>query len=359
MGWSTIIGGAIGAVVGGPLGAAAGAAVGALIDNAENTETILDAPKIDGQFGLANDQDGTFIRFTFPSLPTNTILRVSASEQDRYVRSTHANYADDDGDFCILTLIDNSTHSIYIPKGVFQRQNPSSITLHFSFIQTDGNGENATLLGQNRYTVDIPTGIYIECAQWRPLIYLCTHLGYADGHLDTSEIETLMALLVEELEIPQSELSQVEQMMQQYNQWSLADCIKHYKRRFPEVESFALLKCLSIIDEADGVIHPNEISMIEQVHQLLGLPPSAWQECAQSLGLIPNKSNPALKEYRDLLGVSETATAKEINRAFRKMAAEYHPDKHQNLPPHFQQFATEMMQKLGRAKDELLKVAPS
>ncbi len=356
MGWSTIIGGAIGAVVGGPVGALAGAAAGALFEDESEDGYIGEAaPKIDGNFGMAIDQDGTYIRFTFASLAPDTILAVHALYDEQYLKANHSDFSDNEGDFRLVEIIDGNTQSLYIPKGAIQTHQPS-ITLEMTFIRPVENND-PILLGKNRYAIDIVPSTYVACHLWRPFIYLCTYVGYADGHLDESEIETLEYILIHELDIPENERAEVRRLMTTHKEWSLQECIKHYKRRFPDVEAFALLKCLSLIANADGVIDPKEVAVIEQVHNLLGLPPSAWNECAQSLGLIQNMSDPKFKEYRELLGVSENATATEIKRAFRKMAAEYHPDKHQNLPPHFQQFATEMMQKLVTAKDELLKIA--
>ena len=51
--------------------------------------------------------------------------------------------------------------------------------------------------------------------------------------------------------------------------------------------------------------------------------------------------------YYDTLGITETATAKEIKQAYRSLSLKYHPD-HNSSPD-----ATEMMSKINEAYEIL------
>lgn len=59
-------------------------------------------------------------------------------------------------------------------------------------------------------------------------------------------------------------------------------------------------------------------------------------------------------DYYAVLSIPHTASNKEINAAFRKLAALWHPDKHHGLPLHFREVAEEKFKQINEAKDVLL-----
>jgi uncharacterized membrane protein YkvA (DUF1232 family) len=58
---------------------------------------------------------------------------------------------------------------------------------------------------------------------------------------------------------------------------------------------------------------------------------------------------------QQVLGVSGNATRKEIDRAYRERAAQYHPDKVEHLGEEFQKLAHEKMIEIQRAYESLKK----
>jgi DnaJ like chaperone protein len=56
-----------------------------------------------------------------------------------------------------------------------------------------------------------------------------------------------------------------------------------------------------------------------------------------------------------VLGVSRSATHEEIEKAYRALAKQYHPDLVNHLGPEFKDLAHEKMVEIQRAYDELRK----
>ena len=57
------------------------------------------------------------------------------------------------------------------------------------------------------------------------------------------------------------------------------------------------------------------------------------------------------RTYYEILGVSQTATASEIRKAYREKAQDFHPDKHSNSPDWIQEKAKKRFQELNNAHE--------
>ncbi len=58
----------------------------------------------------------------------------------------------------------------------------------------------------------------------------------------------------------------------------------------------------------------------------------------------------------DILGITRDSTSTDIKKAYRKLAAQYHPDMVSKLPPKLRDFADEEMRRINRAKEMLLDI---
>ncbi|MEA3559418.1 MAG: J domain-containing protein [Candidatus Thermoplasmatota archaeon] len=61
-------------------------------------------------------------------------------------------------------------------------------------------------------------------------------------------------------------------------------------------------------------------------------------------------------DYYHILGVPKECTDKDVKKAYRKLATQYHPDKVCALPPKMREFADEEMRRINRAKETLLDI---
>lgn len=100
---------------------------------------------------------------------------------------------------------------------------------------------------------------------------------------------------------------------------------------------------------ADGVLHPNEDSLLKQAVSLLNLPGDYYENLRRQL----------VKDLAPLyamLGISESASDMEVKKAYRKLATEYHPDKiiSQGLPDDFQKFAEDKFKEINDAYETIM-----
>lgn len=88
----------------------------------------------------------------------------------------------------------------------------------------------------------------------------------------------------------------------------------------PEVKE-ELLDALFHIATADRAVHPREFAFLHDVAGILGFDDAAFGRIAARY-VVPDKRDPYV-----VLGITRAATNEEIKRAWRRLAAETHPDR--------------------------------
>lgn len=121
--------------------------------------------------------------------------------------------------------------------------------------------------------------------------------------------------------------------------------IKHF---MPLASRLQLIHYLYGLSNADGSIHPAEISTIEQIAYYLGIN-SADMNSIKAMYYRDAKS-----DYK-ILEIEEGATDEEIKKAYRKMALKFHPDKVAQEGEEVQRSATEKFKKVQEAYENIKK----
>lgn len=124
-------------------------------------------------------------------------------------------------------------------------------------------------------------------------------------------------------------------------------CIQ-IKQFMPLASRQQLIHYLYGISNADGEIHPSEISIIEQIGHFMGI------SIADMNSMKAMYYRDAKSDYK-ILEVSENATEDEIKKAYRKMALKFHPDKVAQEGAEVQRAATEKFKSVQQAYENIKK----
>jgi DnaJ like chaperone protein len=110
-----------------------------------------------------------------------------------------------------------------------------------------------------------------------------------------------------------------------------------------------LLHYLFGIASADGVYHPDEVSVIEEIARQMGISGNDFQSVKAMFVKNPGWAY-------EVLGIPATATDEEVKRAYRELAKKHHPDKVSHLGEDVRKSATEKFQNLSAAYEEIKKM---
>ncbi len=108
------------------------------------------------------------------------------------------------------------------------------------------------------------------------------------------------------------------------------------------------MAALHAVAEADGVIHPNEREILQQMQQAFRLQPGTVDS------LLGGRSSNLSGAYQALECTPEMSDS-EIKKVYREKCLQFHPDKlaSKGLPEEFMKFANEQLAKINEAYDTI------
>ena len=365
MSWGAIIGGVVGAAVGGPVGAAIGAAIGAGAEamggedagaeamGGQAPSILSDATPISDITWENWEGDGSLLRVVLPtgSRAWNVIVRAKSFDGSYYYKGVSPRWQDSDGDFAASQQVTDSMGDevfVFIPMGGIMHA-PSSQLLEI--VAIGGSEQNPRVVASGSFEVQLPRGTYSEARFWQPLLAILMKVARADGSLNSAEMRVVGKIVREGLEIPNSESSEVKQILRAHDDRPIADHLSRLLARMQSIDLFSILQAMAEVAHADGVIDPGEVTVMRQVAECFGLDQAAWNDLAQQLGLDAEDKH---EEWTQLLGLDQEYSEQDVKKAYRSKMMEYHPDKYQRYPEEFRAVAQRMAIRLTEARDGLM-----
>mgnify|MGYP001409986602 FL=1 len=130
--------------------------------------------------------------------------------------------------------------------------------------------------------------------------------------------------------------------------YSLPTVCRQVKNHMDHPARLEMIHVLFGLSQSDGEIHPDEIDVIRKISGYLGVSSSDFD----SIQAMFVKDTTAAYT---ILEIDPSAGDQEIKRAYRKMAAKFHPDKVSHLGKEFQEMAEEKFKAISEAYEQIKK----
>ncbi len=178
------------------------------------------------------------------------------------------------------------------------------------------------------------------------LLVLVAAVMKADGKVVKSELDYVKQFLVKSFgqANAQEMLVLLKNLLEQdYYIYEIADQIN---RHMNKAEKLQLIHVLFGISQADGHVDNREIELIQEIGQHLKIDRN---DVDAILAIFVKDSNSSYK----ILEIDASSSDQEVKKAYRSMAARFHPDKVQHLGPDFQKMAEEKFKAINGAYQEI------
>jgi len=178
------------------------------------------------------------------------------------------------------------------------------------------------------------------------LLVLASAVMKADGRIMKSELEYVKAFLLRNFgpdAAKEASLYLRELLKKDVDIGSVGAQVRSYMNYDSRIQ---LLHFLAGIAQADGIVSPEELVILRKIAAAIGI---SLRESEAIFAMFDNGTDAA---YR-ILEIDRSATDEEVKRAYKKLAAQHHPDKVASLGYDVQKAAEERFKKISEAYEKI------
>lgn len=180
------------------------------------------------------------------------------------------------------------------------------------------------------------------------MLSLFAYVSKADKQVKSSEVQYVKKFLVDKFG-----KSNAQDLMYLYKEilnkeYNIVDISNQIRSHMDYYSRLELLHILFGIAKADGIIHPLEISAINEIGRGLGISANDYNSIKS---IFIGDANQAY----NILNVNPNDDTDTIKKAYRELATKYHPDKVANLGPEIQKLAEEKFKSINNAYQTIRK----
>ena len=170
----------------------------------------------------------------------------------------------------------------------------------------------------------------------------------ADAELKKTELEFVKEFFIQQfgIQYAQNRMMLFKEILKQ--DLPLRDVCFQIKKYMDHPSRLQMIHILFGLSQADGHVHPQEVKVIHTISNYLGVSSKDFESIH---AMFYKDSSSAYK----ILEISQKSSDEEVKKAYRKMAAKFHPDKVHHLGLEFQKIAEEKFKKLNEAYDQIKK----
>ncbi|MDX1651555.1 MAG: TerB family tellurite resistance protein [Brumimicrobium sp.] len=182
------------------------------------------------------------------------------------------------------------------------------------------------------------------------LLALSAAVMKADEKIVKSELEYVKSFLRQQFgsQFMTTHLQTLKSFIDRQEAIPLTQICMDIKMRTRQEVRIQLVHYLFGIAKADGNVSQAEMTVLEKIAQLLGVPDLDFNSVKNMFYRDTDS------DYR-ILGIEKSATDQEVKKAYRKMAVRYHPDKVSQMGQEYEKGAKEKFQRIQEAYDSIKK----